>query len=325
MKAGCLFIIAVIVSSYFGYRELFLGTELEDHYWLPVVLGVLAGFVVANIQGIFVALKQRGVLSKPRSSWTDGEFVGISGRIQAVGTPLKSPFSDAPIVIGEYEIKYRTTGKNNADYGVYSGFLMAPCAISSRQGSIKLVGFPLLSEISASNVYIQEQSWHSVGKYLASCKFEKRSANPLEAIKQLNAILRDDDGELRADYIKDGVSLHLNEDGEPATAEEIATELSKGPYYFEEKSIPNGAEVTAFGTYRSAKQVLDIGSGLSSISHGIKLGSAEVVTRKAIRLAIFMSIFFTVIFVGVNIFVLKNVGYDLGPQIEGFLSIISDS
>lgn len=325
MKAGCLFILAVMVGSYFGYRELLKGTEFEDQYWLPVVLGVLVGFVIANIQGIFVALKQRSVLNKPRTSWTDGELVGISGRIQAARSPITSPFSGKSAVIGEYEIKYRRTGKDQTDLGVYSGFYMVPCSITSNYGSVKLIGFPILNEINTSSLYEEGQYWQSVGAYLASCKFQKRSANPIEAIKQLNSILTDDDGELRADYMQDHADLHLDDAGQPASAEQIAETLASGRYYFEEKMIPNGEVVTAFGTYKAMKQVIDIGSGLSSFHHTIKIGSADAVTAKAIKLSIFMTLFFALILGGANFFILDKIGYDLKGLLAPYLSIISDS
>ena len=325
MKAGCLFIIALMVGAYFGYRQLLLGTELEDQYWLPIVLAVVAAFVVANIQGIFIAINQRSALDKPRGSWKDGELVGVSGRIQAVRSPIITPFSKTPAVIAEYEIKYRTHGENSSDEGAYSGFLMSPCQVSSTQGSVKLVGFPIMTEISPVDLSEQEQACEAAGAYLAACTFDERATNPIEAIKQLNAVLSDEDGEIRSDYSLKKREIHLNDDGERDTAENIAARLLDSSYLLTETFIPNGAQVTAFGSYRAARQVLDIGSGLSNLSHGIKLGTAAEVTGRALRRSIIMSVFFLAAFTAGNYYVLKLIGYEIVPMIMQKLQVISGS
>jgi hypothetical protein len=75
-----------------------------------------------------------------------------------------------------------------------------------------------------------------------------------------------------------------------ASVEEIAEKLS-ARFSLDEKSIESGAEVAVFGTYNQAKKAIDIGSGISNLSHQIQLGSIGSLVAKNFRSALLALIF----------------------------------
>lgn len=309
MKKSCLFILFVWIAVALGYIQLFKGTELETLYWIPVLFGLAAAMIVGNIQGVFLALKQRKAAATPFGQWKDGDFVVVSGRISAIRTPIAAPFSGTSSCVVEYEVKLGDTPG-----GYYSGFLMAPSAVMTNQGSVRLVGFPMLVEIP-KETYRDTASYKRAGEYFANCKFEKKDGNPLKLISQLSAVLSDDDGEVKADFYDKKMSLHVLEEVDPGEekitlAEQIHIGLEGGGYDLEEIVIKNGDEVTASGTYRQAKQAIDIGSGIKNLTHSLKLGTVAYSTASMLRNSLVTLIIIGGIFVAANWFVLKQIGMD---------------
>lgn len=319
MKKSCLFILFVWIAVAFAYLQLFKGTELESLYWIPVLFGLAAAMIVGNIQGVFMALNQRKAAATPFGQWKDGDFVVVSGRISAIRSPITAPFSGTSSCVVEYEVKLGDTPG-----GYYSGFLMAPSAVMTNQGSVRLVGFPMLVDLP-KEIYIDTDSYKRAGEYFANCKFEKKDGNPLKLISQLSAVLSDDDGEVKADFYDKNMSLHVLEEVEPGEesitlAEQIEIGLEAGGYDLEEIVIKNGDEVTASGTYRQSKQAIDIGSGIKNLTHSLKLGTVNYSTGAMLRNSFVTLIIIGGIFVTANWFVLKEIGID--PN--NLISIVAD-
>lgn len=305
MKKGCLLLLFVWVAVAAGYYYLFQGTEYAHAWWGPVLFGLGAAMIVGNIHGIILALQQKSAANRPITQWKDGQFVVISGRIAPTRTPINAPFSGIPSCIVEYTLKY---GDNPG--GDYMGFLMTPSTITSTQGAVKIVGFPMLAEISSST-YIDDTACKRAGEYFAQCTFKEKSSNPITLISQLNEVLSDDDGIVKVDFADKKASIHIDpmEDGSTA-AEGIANRLMDSGYSLEETIIEVGAEVTACGTYRQSKQAVDIGSGLKNISHSLKIGSAAQTTGGLLKQSVITLIIISAIFVGANWLVLPQIGID---------------
>ena len=334
MKKGCLLLLLVLAGSFYGYFQLLKGTSLEQQYWIPALLAVGAAALVGNLHGIFLALAQKSGASKSRGEWRDGDLVGLSGMIQAQRSPITAPFSGASAAIVEYSIKEKVSGDDGAESQteIYSGFLMAPCTVQSMRGSVKLVGFPLMTRI-AQETFSEDDSYRRAAEYLSKAILVTKSSNPIAAIKQLNQVLTDSDGDVKADFCSAGAKAHevstdvqelrndrddsfAGEDLEkkklPASSmDEIFYNLKYSGLVLYENAIKNGTEVTVFGTYRAQQQALDIGSGLTNLSHSIQLGSLTSVTTKNLGKVVLSSIIWAAIVAAGNWYVLKLIGINI--------------
>lgn len=334
MKQGCLLLLVVWVGGFFGYQYLFKATEFEAMWWIPLLLGLCAAFVVGNVHGILLTLKQIRASKRPQSEWKDGDLVVLSGRIQTTRSPLVAPISGRSAVAVEYEVKTVTSDDSGGATADYRGCLMAPCTLHSSSGQLALVGFPILTDWP-SDIFGDDASYKRLGEYFIKTKFEEMPKSPMALISQLNKVLKDDDGEVKADFRKQSVpdfatgsvsaaTSNDDDDADPDATTEAATAGSFGPaddaakflsdcgYSLEETIIPNGAEVTAAGTYRAQKRQLNVGSGLTNVAHGIHKGSAQEVFGGKMRQYTIVALIFLAIFLTANYFLLTRIGIE--PQ-----------
>lgn len=341
MKRSCLFLLFCWIGVGFADFYFLKGTKLADQYWLPVVLGLLFSLVIANLHGILMALQQKRATGRSPSQYRDGELIGASGIIQAQGQPLVSPFSGEKAVIVEYEARRTYVGeeKSNSVCEV-RGMMMVPCSVSTMQGSLRLVGFPLMAQLTDKSV-TNEDAYFRAAQYFAKAQFKQLSNNPLELINELAAVLNDDDGLVQADF--KNASISFDDDDVPELDENaddpdvyddedralIADEkrwldrlqtqreknafrvLTRNHYELKEKIIPQGAEVTVFGTFRSAASTIDIGGGLKNLNHQIHLGSAAKVVASQIRKSFFAFTFFAIVAVLAHYYAAQVAGIDL--------------
>ncbi|MBX7136432.1 MAG: hypothetical protein K1X83_00510 [Oligoflexia bacterium] len=319
MKKGCAFLLLIWIAAGAGYFYFLRTTQYADRWWLPILLGLLFAIVIANLQGILLALKQRGASKKSPREWRDGELVGFSGRIQAVRSPLTAPFSGRAAVIVEYDIKHAVRSENNSTDKVsdFMGMLMTPCTVQSSRGQMKMVGFPLLSE-SYSEHFEEEAHYARAAKYLLTTAFKPRGKNPLTLLKELNEILTDDDGDVRAEFKASDSIISAEEDLDAGAAlnreTALAQDLKDRECWLEEKIIAQGAEVTVFGSYLAKKQAINIGGGMQHLSHQIHLGKLEVVLGKQLRKSVIGSVVWLAIFGAVNWYLAKELGLLPGSQ-----------
>ncbi|MCB0352499.1 MAG: hypothetical protein KDD64_03215 [Bdellovibrionales bacterium] len=359
MKQSCLFLIVLWIASGIGYYILFNESPLDEvKYWLPIVLGLLWVLVVANFQGIWLALRQKSAAGKSISGARDGDYIGVSGNIRASEKPLIAPFSGEEAVIVEYEVK-REQASQSSDGGTttkmdFQGMLMTPCAISGRTGSARVVGFPLLAHIQAKRV-TDELAYVRAAKYLAAAPFKELSSNPLTIMKELNAVLKDDDGTVQADFRDKSLVIPEQEDfhsdieqagdelGDPENvsdldedehewSEQVQKEqamlstpqekqllsfLRNRFYKLYETTVKNGETVTVFGTFQSKPSpAINIGSGLKMLRHQIHRGRLEDVIGSQIRKSVIAFVIFLLITLGANYAVAFKLGIDLPKLFE---------
>ena len=253
--------------------------------------------IFANLQGIYMAIKQRQVALRHPNQWKDGDFVVASGILSAIRNPIVSPFSGKPACIVEYDVK-----PIENTVGLYSGFIMTPCSILSSNGSVRLVGFPLLTEISEDR-YNDLEHYQRAGEYLSKCNFEQKSSNLMQFMSRLNSVLADEDGEVKVDFIDHRIAH------EPS-ASALTQQLESSLHNLCETIIPNQVEVTASGTYIQSKQAINIGSGLSNLNHSLKLGNVDKSTRSMLVTSSIVFIILSCAFIGANFYLKQTFGID---------------
>ena len=302
MKIGCLAIILTMVGVFGAYHQLLAETKLAEMWWISVLLGIGAGMIVGNIHGLILALKQKRASSRQRSEWQDGDLVVISGKIQTLRSPIIAPFSGTPSVIVEYDIK-TPQGSDSPSVSDYNGFMMAPCSVLSTQGSVNILGFPLLAKVNAVTCP-EEADYQRAGEFLKRTTFQERPSNPVKLLKQVTEVISKNDGEIQAHFSSNRILLDLGVEG----ASSVADQLKAMGATLEEVIVPSGAEVTISGTYRANRQAVEIGGGLNNLSHTLDIGTAAAVTGKNIRQCFIWLIIIGGAFGAGNYFLLKELG-----------------
>lgn len=349
MKRGCLFLlfcwIALGVADYFMLK----GSELESEYWLPVVLSLLVVLTLTNLQGIIITFAQKRASSIPFHQLRDGQLVGTSGIIQSSGQTLLAPFSGQRVVMAEYDVKRTVrTGENHQSVSDFRGMMAVPCTINSTRGSMKIVGFPLFANFKPKQM-LEIEEYIRAACYLAAANLRKLSKNPLTIIKELNAVLKDNDGIVQADFISTDVSIpddyakqHQNSfqsededieeqkilEAEDRTASQALKNdrernfyryLRNGAFELLETTVPDGAEVTVFGSYRAESSAIDIGNGLQNLKHQIHPGKIDQVLAAQFRKSLIMTVIFAALTAGSHYYVADLIGIDfenLRPILE---------
>ncbi len=322
MKNTCLFLLAVLFGLGIFYYSYLSGTELKNSWWIGPLLALSVVLFLSNLQGVYFAIRQKILSGKNESQWKDGDLIALSGRVQAIGDPLIAPFSERRAVMVEYSVKYTTQSSSDSSSSTTTktldGMLMTPCIIQTSRRSVRIIGFPIFANIHPQ-IFSDESHYRNAVKYILSNKFEEMPANPLKILSQLNEILADDDGDLKANFRNKNFDLDIlneSDDGENTAStseieESLYQTLISKPYDLEETCVENTAQVTIFGTYRAAKQAVDIGSGLKNIQHAIHLGKIEDVIRKNL----IKSFIFTLIFGGISaaahFYVAKLLGFSI--------------
>ncbi|MBK9064827.1 MAG: hypothetical protein IPL89_16810 [Acidobacteria bacterium] len=192
-----------------------------------MLFGSAAGLVTGG--GDREALK-RAVAGEPPK---DGRLEAASGRVRPLGAALEAPFTGRACVAFEYNVK-----NPEAERSDFAGVALAPCAIDSARGPVRILGWSMLDEFPKA---LQEEIDRERGlAYLRGATFEPLGlTNVLSFFKNL---VTDQDGAIRKDM--------RIADGEP----------DLGGKRIEEKVVPVGSTVTVLGIWSEAERGFAPGS-----------------------------------------------------------------
>jgi len=332
VKKGCLFLLCLWIALSLAYHHLSRETWLAGHWYIPVLVALSAVLFVANIMNLWSSLAHQRAAARPPERWRDGDLVGVSGRIQLVGAELSAPFSGEPAAVVEYEVKKirrGSAGRSSTTVAEYQGWLMGPCAIFTLRGPVSLIGFPALGFFRKQR--LDAGAWRRAATYLASAAIEKYPPFP-ESLKFISERLRVTSEMIRINFadpearllddvrgVVEADSAHDDEEpghspvqaAESSSAEGLFEHLTRQGYTLHERGIPNGSEVTAFGTWRAERRALDVG-GFTMFRHQLHPGDLDRVVTKRLSRA-----FFGMLFWGSTAACLHAwAGYEAGLPIE---------
>jgi len=209
MKRGCFVTLLILVALIGGYWYLLHGHIEPPALWWSV--GIASFFMWISTGALRTAAMAARDASRVSSQssfagfsgeeLTDGETVTIVGRVRALGSPLRTPFSDQPAVLYSYEIEHISQDRESTSTAKdYSGFALAPTAIDSSRGSINLLGFPLLEGFPKTTLDT-DTARQNAAAYIASTAFtDMQGFHPGQIYQQIRDVLTDDDGHLRKDW-----------------------------------------------------------------------------------------------------------------------------
>lgn len=237
LKWACLtwlVLYAVIAASlgFFVYRRV----AQPGPAWAAALIG---GFFVwlgiAYLIGIRQKIAEARMIGRAISGAPpqDGKRIAVVGRVHpAGGRTLTSPLTKTPCLAYAYEIN-KANSENNQQR-VYSGFALAPCAIQTGSGSIKLLAYPDLQTPKDHPAGLAIVA--NANEYVGATQFQQLSGTPIrEAFKRFMDQFQDDDGSIRVD--------------ERVPANDV--DLSDA--FFMEQLLRPGDEVCAIGLYSAQR------------------------------------------------------------------------
>ena len=149
------------------------------------------------------------------------------GPVRPLGAPLEGPFTGRPCVAYEYDVK-----RPGAAESEFAGVALAPCAIDTPRGSVRVLGWTVLDQFPRETSSAIDRGRGAA--YLETAAFERLGLTSL--IPVLSELLADDDGSIRKDFRIGAQTVHL--EGRA----------------IEERIVPVGAAVTLLGRWSEAKR-----------------------------------------------------------------------
>jgi Ankyrin repeats (3 copies) len=295
---GCAWLIGLFFVLAAGAYVFLLDTPVRGSVGLPLVTATLVTVTLATLWSVVLTAQQWRAI-RPPNTWSDGSLVGYSGKISGPA-PLTAPASGRLAAIYEYSVTVRrhesrvgeTSGrrvspKNRTTGQAFQGAGMTACTVSGRGGSFRLIGFPLLAELSPSYLESRDEVGR-LARHLLESDVKPHVRGLKAAVAELETLLNDEDGVVRIDTAGTaGVDLEAFR-GEriDEAADALAEALHDVFAVVEERVVPQGAEVTVFGRYRNVDRTIDVGGATRHLTHAVKLGAGGRVGRRALVQAV---------------------------------------
>jgi hypothetical protein len=234
MKHGCLTSAAV-----FGIASAASYVLLRGQYPAPLdlygALGTGVGFTFAcNL--LQTSLLRFGEAQSIRAAHRgdrpkDGAVAAIVGTAHPSTEPLISPLFRRRCIAYEYEV-YKDAGNSDSPTILFRGIALCPSVIRSPVQQLRLLGFPVLEELSFKEGGARELQ--NAAEYASSAPFEDFSRGVvMKSIGAVKGMLTLDSGEIRQDW----------------KMYPVDEELLQGAQC-RERVIEAGMQVTALGIYQ---------------------------------------------------------------------------
>lgn len=191
--------------------------------------GTFAAMLFGSIVGLATGGTDRAALKRAVAGEApeDGRLEAATGRVRALGAPLEAPFTGRKCVAYEYDVKNPEASRSD-----FTGVALAPCAIDTPRGAVRILGWSQLDEFPKA---LQEEIDRARGlAYLKGATFERLGVT--NALSFLSKLVADQDGSIRKDMrIREGV---------PALEGRQV----------EEKVVPEGSTATVLGIWSEAQR-----------------------------------------------------------------------
>jgi hypothetical protein len=246
MKRGCLISLLILAACFGGYWHVLHGhVEPPAFWWATGVASFFMWISVSTLQGAVTSARDAMRVSSESSfggfggeQFEDDAIVTVVGHISAIGSSLRAPFSGRQAVLYNYDIdRISHSDEGTSETKDYSGFALAPCAIDSPHGSVRILGFPML-EGFPKQTFNTEEGRRNAAAYLEATELkDMQGFHPGTIIHEIKELLTDDDGQFRKDW-------KLTED------RDLSDKLLR------EQMVAPGDQVCAIGRWSAAKRGL---------------------------------------------------------------------
>ncbi len=227
-SCGLLVVVWLLLVGAYAYVAYGKIQQLAPSLVVGVLGGTFAGMLVSSFIGLFTGNHDRNALARAAAMepMKDGRLEAASGTIRPIDKGLEAPFSGQACVAYEYDIKRMGQGQSD-----YAGYAMAPCAVQTLRGPIRLLGWVTLDRFpAASDTQIDRDRG---ARYLSSATFEPLGVTKMLSV--LQELIADDDGAIRKDLkiAGEGIDLHGRR--------------------IDERVLPIGISVTLLGHWSEAR------------------------------------------------------------------------
>jgi hypothetical protein len=246
MKRGCFISLLILAACFGGYWYVLHGhVEPPAFWWATGVASFFMWISVSTLQGAVTSARDAMRVSSESSfggyggeQFEDDAIVTVVGHIRAVGSTLRAPFSGNAAVLYNYDIDHISRSDDGTSEAKdYSGFALAPCAIDSPHGSVRILGFPMLEGFPKKS-YSTEEGRRNAAAYLEATPLkDMQGFHPGTIISEIKELLTDDDGQFRKDW-------KLTEDRDLSDKQ------------LREQTVAPGEQVCAIGRWSAAKHGL---------------------------------------------------------------------
>jgi hypothetical protein len=248
MKKTCiLFVVGVCIASV-AYFALIRSYVPEIHFVPSIGIAILGGVSVlalfGAISGFVQRLSDKVVITRAvkGAPFSDGKRAAAIGRIEASGlATITAPFSGRDCLAYEYEVyemitmKTGRSGSTTTKQLYCSGFGLIPSQIRTKQGEIRILGFPLIDEFPKDFTESTDQRARAE-TYMMKTTFHNMKQNFKSIFSQFDDLFLDADGAVRKDL------------GEPVKIE--------NKHHLTEIVVPRGSDVCAIGVYSKRNNAL---------------------------------------------------------------------
>jgi hypothetical protein len=246
MKRGCLISLLILAACFGSYWYVLHGhVEPPAFWWATGVASFFMWISISTLQGAVTSARDAMRVSSESSfggyggeQFEDDAIVTVVGHISAVGSSLRAPFSGNAAVLYSYDIDHISQGSQDSSNVMdFSGFALAPCAIDSPHGSVRILGFPLLEGFPKKS-YSTDEGRKNAAAYLEATELkDMQGFHPGTIIHEIKELLTDDDGQFRKDW-------KMTEDRDLSDKQ------------LREQMVAPGDQVCAIGRWSAAKRGL---------------------------------------------------------------------
>ncbi|HEV7484661.1 MAG TPA: ankyrin repeat domain-containing protein [Thermoanaerobaculia bacterium] len=246
MKRGCFISLLILAACFGGYWYVLHGhVEPPAFWWATGVASFFMWISLSTLQGAATSARDAMRVTSESSfggfggeQFEDDAIVTVVGHISAVGSSLRAPFSGNAAVLYSYDIDHISrTDDGASETKDYSGFALAPCAIDSPHGSVRIFGFPLLEGFPKKS-YSTEDGRRNAAAYLEATPLkDMQGFHPGTIIHEIKELLTDDDGQFRKDW-------------------KMTEDRDLSDKHLSEQVVTPGDQVCAIGRWSAAKHGL---------------------------------------------------------------------
>jgi hypothetical protein len=246
MKRGCLISLLILAACFGGYWYVLHGhVEPPVFWWATGVSSFFMWISVSTLQGAVTSARDAMRVSSESSfggyggeQFEDDAIVTVVGHIRAVGSSLRAPFSGNAAVLYNYDIDHIShSNDGTSEIKDYSGFALAPCAIDSPHGSVRILGFPMLEGFPKKS-YNTDEGRKNATAYLEATQLkDMQGFHPGTIIHEIKELLTDDDGQFRKDW-------------------KLTDDRDLSDKHLHEQMVTPGDQVCAIGRWSAAKHGL---------------------------------------------------------------------
>jgi len=296
MKKSCLFVL-ILFAVLWGIYFYFLKGHLA---LLPAVLLSFFGslslaMLIGGIKQVFLTMGNLVAIRKAEGGqpFMDGKTAIAIGAIRPEKSALQSPLFQDDCVLYEYEVFKAQRPFSGEDARqqprdiLYTGLAMCPCAVSSLQGKVRLLGFPDLKNFSEQKTQEKTVAARFL-EYLGQTKFESAvGIKKLGLFSQISDLFSDTDGTVRQDWQLKKM---------PTAPDQLKEEIESSDLEWGEKAVNVGQPVVAIGRYSAEKMGIISQMGMGGMMNDLYPGDIATVRKQIIGNTLMMGIFSLVFF-----------------------------